>query len=104
MAVIAKLRWYSEVEGGRAILPSDFVYGANLRFAHDKTLWSVVLLLPFQLPDSRGYQEVPINFLRQDMREKLLEIGQRFYLTEGPERIVAEGEIISLEGRSNLLP
>ena len=93
--VIARIRWYTEAEGGRRILPTGRIYGTNVYFEKDSTLWSAVILLEQNVPVDR-IQDVKIGFFVREYLEKELVVGKQIFICEGPVRIVAEGEIISV--------
>ncbi|MDD5760077.1 MAG: hypothetical protein PHI06_13460 [Desulfobulbaceae bacterium] len=93
---LARIRWYSNAEGGRMTLPSGQMYGTNIRFENDANLWSVVILLQESSPDDKGIQEVKLGFLFRENIKQHLVAGRRFFICEGPEKIIAEGEIISV--------
>ena len=91
----AQVRWRFEHEKSNRKLISGQVYGANLRFENDDTLWSVAIQLN-KPPDSDQNQIVDLGFLFRENLEDKLAIGRLIYIFEGPEKLVAEGKIISV--------
>jgi hypothetical protein len=94
---IARIRWYTPDEGGRSALPSGPVYAANARFEGISGLWSVVLLLPpGSHCDKDDFQNIELGFLFREKLDEHLQGGRKIFISEGPVRVVAEGQIISV--------
>ena len=89
-----RIRWYKTSEGGRETIPKGPIYGANVRFGNDPNLWSIVLILKDSIPDEQGFQVLNAGFLFPQKIKKYLTAGQRIIISEGPTRVVAEGEIL----------
>lgn len=94
--ILVKLDWYSEREGGKKTLPRGQVYGANLRFEEDESLWSVVILLQNKIPYELDESIVELAFLFRENLEGKLIPGKRIFIYEGPEHLVAEGKILKV--------
>jgi hypothetical protein len=92
--VAIRIRWYKASEGGRETLPKGPIYGANVRFGNDPQLWSIVLIMEDSIQDEKGYQVLRAGFLFPEKVNNFLTIGQRIIITEGPTKVVAEGEIL----------
>jgi len=91
-----RLHWYAEKEGGRITVPMGEFFAANLRFEKDETLWSVVLLFFNVNPDEMRNQVAGLGFLFHENLEEKLTLGKRVFIYEGPQKLIAEGEILSV--------
>ena len=94
--IVVHIHWLSREEGGRASPPEGIFYAANLRFVGFEGLWSVVLNTKETRPNDKGDQDLDIGFFVPDMVRKYLSVGQKLVILEGPARIVANGEILSV--------
>jgi hypothetical protein len=92
----AQIRWLSEDEGGRKILPSGLRYVTVARFLDIADRWPEVawsLVVEFdELPHPEAMTAI-IRFLAPTGPSELLYRGSRFELFEGG-RIVAQGEVM----------
>lgn len=93
---LIKLIWSTEQEGGRKRIPKGQFFAANVRFEGNKLLWSIVIFLNNKGPDEMRRQNVEVGFLVRENLEDNLVPGKRVFIYEGPNKLIAEGEILSV--------
>jgi hypothetical protein len=91
-----RLHWYTENEGGRNTIPIGKVYGTNMGFEKDGPLWSIVIFFQNATADEMRNQVVELAFLFPEKVEEKLTPGKRIFIYDGPEKLIADGEIISV--------
>jgi hypothetical protein len=94
--VIIRLLWYNEIEGGLKSIPDGDIFAANMRFEGDDNLWSVVILKGKSELNEPRRQIVDVGILFREKTEGYLKPGKRIYIYEGPQKRIAEGEILSV--------
>ena len=94
---IVLIRWYSVIEGGRPTSPSGPKYMANMRFENIAGLWSVVLFIPNEFVfDQQNFRKFEISFMFPENIREYLQKERKIFITEGPNKVVAEGRIVSV--------
>lgn len=94
LKVLAQLKFLTDIEGGRAILPAGPVYHAMVRF-NGETQPSKNMRCEFQsVPDVNGNVKAVVSLIADDVSPLVFKKGTRFELFEGT-RSVARGSVIA---------
>lgn len=94
---IARIRWYSQKEGGRAVLPLGPTYASVMQFEDGTEWWSIGLWLPDgAMPDEDGFQDnVEVGFIAREKVSQSLQEGKHLFIFEG-KKVVAEAWITAV--------